>query len=396
MSIAKGSKSKLAYLQEYTFGVPRVNVAYRALLFSTESLVENIDTFQSQDIRPDRATSAIRGGNIACGGTVSSDFAIDRFDEMLMHLLASARPAAVAVNPPFGGHSNAITTATAYVRGQYGTAAGNLYCVKIGGTYTGTPSSDFNGYTSGDQTVGGVTWQYVGPDSTPVYHYQLVAGVDFPPYGIAVEKQVIGGSQNLYVAYEGGRVDSLDLTIGQKDIVKASWALEFLQSVSGSATQVQPTAINTPDDDPVSGYESFISLDNNQTARPIKEGTLSIKNNVDKEAYVLGDRTRIDLPEGTRGLTAKITTFFQDNTEYEYFKNETVVPAVFSFLHDGEFLAITFEECKLTGSGTPQVSGAGMVTAAFDLTAFLQTADNDVTIDIYSLSNTLFANPSYP
>ncbi len=387
MSISKGSKSKLLFAPETAFGTPATAVAYKSLFFSSESLVEQIETFQSQDIRPDRQTSAVRGGNIMSGGSVTSDFGIQRHALLLQHLLGiSAAPTANVVTVA------TIATATPYTRGTYGKIGGNLYVVKIGGTYTQivSPSTDFTGFTSGTSSIGGVTWTYVGADTVPVYHYTLTSGIDFPTVGLGFEKQVLGGSSALYVLFAGGRVDSLELSITQKDIVKATWMLEFLNSTSGSASLAAPSSVVLPTDDPVSGYDSFISLNSGTTVRPLRDATLGIKNNIEKDVVFLGNRVRSDLPEGMRQISGRFQTFFQDNAEYTLFKNETVIPLTISMLHGGEYISFVMGEVKLTGSGTPQISGQGVVSCSFDYTAFIQSGANDLVCHIYSLSNALF------
>ena len=396
--IAKGSKSKLVMVPEATFGTPNTGQSARAQLFSTESLVEMVETFESQDIRPDRTTSALRGGNIACGGTFTSDFGIRRADWLLAQLLAvSAMPTAGTTT------YTAITTALAVTRGSYYsiTISGSTYAyVALStGTYTKVLSTevlDFTGLTTVGSTylVGGISWQLAtvtsGSSAGGVSTYTLNGGVDFMTGGLSVEKQIIGGASPLYILYNGGRVDSLELTVAQKDIVKAQWSLEFLSSTTGAATLLAPSAVYNPNDDPVSGFDCFVSLASNGAIRPLKEATLSIKNNIDKEGFVLNQRTRIDLPEGMRKINGKITTFFEDATEYNIFKNEQVISLTFSFIHNGETMLLTFNEVKLTGSGTPQVGGQGMITASFDWTAFKQVSSNDVTVVITSTSANVF------
>ncbi len=214
--------------------------------------------------------------------------------------------------------------------------------------------------------------------------YLITPGVDYPTGGLSVEKIVSGVTTPEYIMFTGGRVNSLDLTVAQKAIVKAKWGLLFMASIAGTATSGNAGAYVYPSDDPTTGYDCFISINNGQTVRPVTDLSLNITNNVDSNCFVLGSRVRDDLPEGERAITGKVTMYFQDNTEYSLFKNETVVPVSISFAHNGEYLTFDLGEVKLTGSGTPQISGAGLLKATYDLSAFRQTGAIDLTVSAYS------------
>lgn len=407
MSIAKGSRSKLIFATETTFGTARTAIAYNGLLFTNESLVENIETFQSSDIRADRATAAVRGGNVASGGQISADFAINRHAELLLHLLAGTRPSGVSVT------LTDLTSSTpkSFARGEYigSSVSGTFIITSISASTNLTPTAvktALDTAASGAAgvvgqsytfTVSGVTIVAVCAKATndlAVYTYTINAGAAFPTGGLSFEKHILGGDSSLYVLLQGGRIDMLDLTISQKDIIKASWGIDFINSVaSTSASQVSASAINYPTDDPVSGFDAFISLNGGLTFRPLREASLSIRNNVEKDVNVIGSRTRLDLPEGIRNVSGKLTTFFSDATEYNYFKNESIIPVVISIIHNGETLTFTMGECKLTGSGTPQVGGAGTITASFDFTAFKQSGTYDLICAIVSKTSGLFTLP---
>lgn len=532
MSLAKGSKSKLIWAEESTYGTIPSGVAYKGALFSTESILTSIEAFKSEDIRADRTIPAIRGGNFMDGGSLTQDLGIQRSAYFLKHLLAASSIAASTFvplpigpsglvkanalvtistvaniangdtltaggttytfktsittaddvligaslaltlinlveaitlvggsagtnygtstvvnanvtasigptsnsvlftaktggtsgnaitvefptgatdlagnatispypNAPFGGTSAAqvmvinttytlsggAASAQSIVRGYYYTDGGNLYLAASSGTWT-TSSLSSSLATAGAQLlVGGITWQCISVGSLPTIHmYQIVAGPDFPTVGLAFEKQVLGGTQALYIPYQGGRVNSLELTIPQKGMVKAAWGILFINSLPGLTTSTAAATSTTyPTDDPVTGYDGFISMNNNLTVRPIREGTLSITNNIDENAFVIGSRSRIELPEGIRTNTGKITMYFQDNTEYQYWLTEQVVPVDVSFAHNGDFLDFHYNESKLTGSGVPQIQGPGLMTASFDINAYRENSTIDVVATI--------------
>ena len=380
MALAKGSKSKLVWSPELTFGVIPTASAYKGLSFTNETLVESVDQIKSDNIQADRSPATIRGGNFALGGAITCDFAIRRYFSWLQRLFPKY-PATV----PVSAVPTTLTTGASVTRLTPYMVSTSCYLALTTGTYTkvgATVADDFAGFTSGTQTIGGVTWQAVeGYDSD----YHTVASTaatasSIYPAGLAIEKQFKGGSGDLYVMYGGGRINSLDLNIPQKGIVKATWNLLFLNSqTSTTGTLGNAGASTYPDDDPVTGYDTAIYVNNVLSGRPMRDGSLTFSNNYDAEAYVVGSRDRQDIVPGERSASGKFTLFFKDSTEYDLFKLESKVSVEFLFVHKGEFLQIKFAEAKITGAGTPQISGAGLLTASFDFTAFHESSTNWLT-----------------
>ena len=388
MSLARGSASKIVWVDEATWNtLPVGNPAAESMPFASESLVEQIDTIKAEDIRSNRMVSGLRGANIAAGGSITADFAIRRYAKWLAHLLACYPTEAVT---PSGLSCTLLATGLSVTRGNYYYYGSNGYLALSSGTYTSADvSGDFTTFTSGVKTVKGIKFEYAGGyaasyitptgDSAPIGRFTFNAATDFAATGIAIEKQILGGNSPLYLALLGGRINSLDLTVPQKGMIRSVWNMLFMQSVAAGATWAG--AIADPTDSTVAGYDAAVKL-NGVYSSVLREASLNISNGVETETYVLGSRVRQELPEGERAASGKFTMFFKDLTEYNLFKNETVVPIEFSFGHDGEYLSLLFNEAKLTGTGTPQVNGAGLIQASFDFTAFNQTANTDIVLTI--------------
>ncbi len=520
MSAAKGSKSTLVYQPHdgdaggYAFGI----------LFSNESLQENIETFKSDDIRSDRTVSAIRGGNIAAGGGITSDFGILRWLYWIDQFLASGKCTLD------GGSGFATAAATTYaqngahVRGQVIRSSTTKHAVcKRGGTCTATVAEWEAAWAlvdkGADFTVGGVTYQSMGAQAGGTYHeLDLTAGVDFGLHHLRLEKTIKGGTDPLYVYFRGGRLNTFGMNIIQKGIVKVNWGYLAIDSdpdstyphlgedkaskiftfagqpadadyvtidgkvytfqtvltnvdghvliganaaatilnlrnaillgtgagttyalsttamprvtvisydattitvqaryegEQGNSIPVSENATNVtisggafftggtnsaavyPEDDPVSGYDAFISLDNGQTVRPIREAEFNMTNGIDEDVFCVGERVRRELPEGERMASGRVTTYFEDDDEYQLFKNETVTNVKISFIHEGCYFEIEFPETKLTGSGTPQVGGQGIVTASYDMSMFRNESDYDVKVTVKVPTDTYVASDDF-
>lgn len=382
MALAKGSKSKVSFWEEATFNtLPAVtSQAFTGVSYSSESLVENINKVVSDEIRSDRATPNIRGGNIAAGGGISNDFGPNKCGLLLKHLLGSV--ATTTIDPA------ALAVTTAYVRGDYRKSNARTYLCVESGTSSAAAVSTGLLSTSGQETEGTSVWEYIGAYGASSLKKHAITPGDLPAAGLLFEKQILGQSTPLVLLFSGCRVNSLGLNIQQEGIVRADWNILSMKAHDKAAV-VWSQSISTPSDSPFVGAEVFVSFNGGATSRPVREATLNISNGIEENIYVIGSRHRRDVPEGRREISGNLTTYFEDRTEYDFFKNETEVSVVLSFNRAGQLLVITMPKVKLTGSGTPQVSGAGVLTAQYAIDAFKTSNPNDITVDIYTYATTL-------
>lgn len=413
MSLAIGSKSRLYWTVENTYGVSPASNVWKGLLFSTESLVENINKIQSEDIRADRTQAAIRAGNIGVGGSVSNDFALSRFGIWLSHLLCTTSTDTTITVSPGGNATQSTGYASALncIRGQpfSSGASGST------GLFVAANSFTFNTLGSGTETefvadvaaavagqtvtlatssVGGTGQVFCivpAGTATPAYYkHVLTAGATKPAVGLSIEKQVLGGTTSYFADFRGVRINTLGLTIPQGGLIKAQWGLLGIDTVIGTTTvDGAGTGYAYPTDDPQAGYDTFVSLNGGVTSRPIKEATLEISNNYDESVYSLSSQFRTDITEGKRMVTTKVTTYFSDLTEYNLFKNQTNFDMSFTTIHGGGVMVIDMPENRFTGSGTPQINGQGVITCSFDGSTFHQNGAYDIQITVFDSNATI-------
>lgn len=384
MSIAKGSKSVVAWKEEATLGVaPSGN--WNQLPVNNETLDENIETVQSQDIRSDRRNPSLRGGNIATGGNITHDFGPNRTPTLFKHLLAASAITTTTITP-------ATLSAASFKRGDYClNADGDLFICIQGGDVVAGDLSDLDLVTAGDTTLTNTIWRYVADTgyAFSLYKHVITAGIDLPSVGLAFEKGILGGTTAKHVQFVGGRLNTLDLTVPQSGIVTANWGALF----TGSTDLGASAGYGTPTieaETAFSGGGALVHLNDtsfiggvDQVGRGIfREFSMQLTNGIDENTYVINSRYRADLPEGTRKGSGRMSLYFVDGTEYGYFKNETKVNMGVSFVHDGRFFIIRFPEVKLTGSGTPKISGQGAMQADFDWTAFFEDAPEDYDVEV--------------
>jgi hypothetical protein len=387
MAIAKGSKSQVIWKEESSYGVaPSGNWNQQPL--NSETLDENINTVQGEDIRADRANPSLRGGNINTVGGITHDLGPVRSLTFFRHLLASASLSTTTLTVV------AIAVSTVYNRGDYVLGVGTtMWCCVRGGSTTASAGDIVLNTTLGTrieltELSAGPTliFELVSTTVVPVYEHILVPGVDFPAVGITMAKKIVGGNSPLYVNFTGCRMNSCDITVPQEGIVKAAWNIAARRSAKVTIPGGTPTLLA---EDPFAGFNGYVHYNGDAKAnanRAMREWNATITNNVAEDCFVIGDRFHVDLPEGTRRASGRVSTYFLDSTEYDHFKNEDKITMDVSFIRLGLFLKIAFAEVKMTGSGTPKISGQGAMTADYEWTAFKQDSTNEMQITARNLT----------
>lgn len=493
MSIARGSRSVLAWKEESVYGTaPAGN--WNTLPVNSEGLDENINTVQGEDIRPDRANPSLRGSNIATGGNLVCDYGPVRHLTLLKHLLA----ATVATVPLTPNVAAAVDSAT-YVVGQWvkgtantlwictvaGTASTGLVAALTGtspvvsgtatfgprkgasavanstayvvndiitntnnsrwicitaGTSGGSAATDLVGtanvtsgtasfawlsgdlrpsvaYKRGDVVMdntgrywtcarGGTSdasvtsssltgtgeceilgatstrlkFSYFGASTSNIWRHVLTAAGNWPTGGLSFEKQLKGGNTDLFVVFRGCRVNSLELAIPQESIVKSTWNI-----LAKDSAKLGATGAGTPvlvGESPFTGFNCDVGIGTSvgNADRAVRDFSMSITNQADENAFVVGSRFRSEIAEGIRRSSGRLSMYFQDAAEYDLFKNETTTSLYASFVWNGRVVSFAFGEIKITGSGTPKFSGPGLLQADYEWTAFLETGTSDVVV----------------
>lgn len=401
MSIGTGSKSTLLFAEEATYGVRNTAVASGAMtmFYNSESLTQTINTINSELLRPDRKMPSIRGGNLSAGGDITTELQAGALIVPMRHLMLTDaadkvnRTAIIGDFTPWatGGDVEGGTLMSSQT-------ASHLWIVTKGGVLDTTEPTGAG--TVGVTVVDGTAeYTYLAAVAN-VGNYTLYSypgGATCPDGGLSVVKTVDKGATDSNFNFLGGRVNSLRIEVPQEGIVGATFGMLFQQSTSDEvALSGQWSAANTIDhaEDPMAGYDCVLtaatvgsSFAGANVLPYVQSANLEIMNNFDESPFAIGSRVRRGLPEGRRESRGSLTVFFEDQQEYDWFANETVLGLKFSFSNASSFFNVTFPEVKLTGSGTPQIGGQGVITASFDFTAFYQgngVIDTDAIIDVFT------------
>lgn len=292
-----------------------------------------------------------------------------------------------------------VAATTAYVVGDIvrdDDTGVRYYRCSVAGTTSGAPdliTTDGSPETEGTATfiwIGTISSAAVHATAAAIQHHRFVPS-DLPAVGLCFEKQILGQGTPLVVAFPGCRIGSLGINIPQEGIVRADWSVLGMRSVDNGATPFS-TSVATVSDTPFIGGEAYVSFKKgavNYPGRPVREGNFTINNTIDENIYTIGSRFRRDLVEGRCECNGSLTTYFENRDEYDFFKNEDDIRSEFSFNRQGQLMNVVLPHSKLTGSGTPQISGGGVMTAQYNIDAFKSGTDHYLQIDVYTMSATL-------
>jgi hypothetical protein len=244
-------------------------------------------------------------------------------------------------------------------------------------------------HTSGHFVLNDTSWVYLGPAATSFHKHVLTAGPDLPVGGIAVEKGILGGVDNLYLTFVGGRINTVEITVPKEGIVTATWGFLFKEVFRD--TVPNPSPGSTVSDKSLSSYEVRTVIGGLLGCRAINELSINVTNNIEEDVFTHCSRYREELPEARREVTGTVTTYFKEKAEYDLFKNENVFPLTFVFSRQDQILLIELPEVKFTGSPTPQVGGSGVVTASFEFSAFKNEGPYDIRVTVLDTNPAIVA-----
>lgn len=87
MAQATGSRGQLAFVEEVTFGTTPNTPTMKGIPFTSESLMTEINTFQSEEIRADRMVQKVLAGNRRPGGDINFELQPEGLTTLFKHAL---------------------------------------------------------------------------------------------------------------------------------------------------------------------------------------------------------------------------------------------------------------------------------------------------------------------
>jgi hypothetical protein len=367
--IARGSKSKLIWVEEVSLGVAPAT-EYNQVAFVSEDLKEDYDLIESGIAIGSRSAAIGWHGLGKYGGEIQTEF--DSGEDCitwLEHLLSLSKASAI-ISP-----STAVIN-TAYTIGnlvKWGYSEDLYICVwsgTTGGTITLTP-------ISGKQEQGTAQFSFYSPLAEmdlDTYTPQL----SLPSAGITFEKHILGGNADLITQWCGGRINSLRLDVVSEDYVSATWNWVFLSGESIGST-VSTSIVATP-------TVAFTNLDSlvviNGSTRAVTNCSLTIDNNLSND-YVIAEQSPDKISVGNRSVTGSLSIWFEDVTEYNLFVAATSFNLSLFFIYGSSHLEFNMPSAQFFGTNSAAINTAGPIKVDFTFRAFALGATPEINLKRY-------------
>jgi hypothetical protein len=284
--MSESNRTRLAYIKEHTWNTTPASPELQALRITGESLVHNIDTITSAEIRSDRNVTSLVDTMYSSGGGFNFEFSAGTFDDLLAGVLfADISPESSA---------------------------------------TSSWWSDIDSSNAGEEyIVNGVT-----------------------EHSFSIERAQLDKDE--YFMFTGMVPNSMSLTVSAGAIVTGSFdfmgglpATSLQQTTFDSSSNSTPTA--APTTDPYNGVGNVGTIEEGGIALSgvyLSEISFTISNNL-RALPALGYNTAIDIAAGKIDVTGSVTAYFEDDSLYDKFTGFTDTKLSFT-LTDGAGNYYTF------------------------------------------------------
>lgn len=374
--VATGARSFILMMEERCFGVLNADVenpetyygTWKRLDMLSESIVNEIATFQSEALNPRRAVLRRNQGTGAVGGDISVELANNGYGWLIAQAIGKKKGVGTSNDPhtflPVDSSGVASDETAGYLQNS------DLYT-----------SDEIHYDTDFSSTVGYEKGYYTVDPYSMEPSFTLLISRDG---GTIKNESGSDPSDHLFFRYTGNRVNTWSISASPTEIATSTFSLlgraESIQDIPVPTYQERP-AVN----DPFTGFNGTIEIDDEVLC--VLGFELNLNNNFGTDQYCMGDRFRNSLPEGQRVIDGTITVEFTDLVQYSKFINGTssTVEVLFDLLGDGtETMKIIIPKIEYNGT-TPQAGGPEAINQELPFTAiFDETAGSLLTVPAYA------------
>ena len=320
MSFADSSSAVLSIKRETTFGTPETG-DFNEFRFTGESLNYNIDTVESQEIRPDRQVPDLIRVNAGAGGDVEFEMSYGAFDEILEGLFLNAwsnEYKAVDVAGSLITASRQLTLTgenpggSGLVGGQWirvTTPTQSLYLLVesiVSDTITYAPTSE----TVQDETA-----------TMSISASRLTIGITKTLNQFTINKGF--PDVNQYFQYNGQRCGSMALNIATEAIMTGTFTFEGLSSTN-KATPYETSILPGPGNDVMSAVANVFNIRKDGVVKPFEIQTMTLNlANALRSQTAIGTLGAVGIGIGRAAVTGDVSAYFEDAQLFDDLRNGT-------------------------------------------------------------------------
>lgn len=377
MAFADASETRVAYIEEVTFGTTPATPTFLVTRVTGETLIGDQQTVVSNELRSDaEVADLVKVGESGSGGLpFELNFGTENHT-LLEHALRG---------------SFAAETAATGVRAMSTTApnifsdAGNGFITdgfKVGMQITTTDFTDGanNGtfhiiaVAAGSITIGEQTLvtEGAGADETITANgSRLVAGVE--KLSVTLEKTHETGSPDSYFRYAGARMASFSLSVVSQQIITGNMEWLALGETLGTAiiSGATYTAANT---NPVMAAPDvgLVSVGGVASTVVFSEFSFNLTNNL-RAQNGIGSIPASGIGYGRREITGTLTAFFEDADVYEEAVNNNTAAVIVPVTDGTNYYILTLPAVKFSSRAATAGGNNQDIVANLGFQAILDT-----------------------
>jgi len=350
-TFATGARTTFLWMEERCFGNVNEDAGgtvlgtYKRIELNSESIVNEIGTFNSESLNPERALRRRMQGASSIGGDVNVELTNNGYAWLIVQAIGKLIGSGITADP--------YTILPVDVNGVdwdgtagYQQDSANYEPYEV---IYDDGCSDCTGYRTGYYEVDGYNMEpgFTSLISRDGGTIKDINGNDFVNHG--------------WFRYTGCRVNTWSIAATPTGIITSTFAI--MGREEEIVDMAVPQYAERPEvNDPFSGFNGGVTIDGETQC--ILNFDMSLTNNLNGDKFCMGDRYRNSLPEGRREITGNISMELTDLIFYNKFLHGTsaIFTIEFDLLGDGtETMKIILPRIEFNGT-TPTAGGNEALT----------------------------------
>lgn len=400
MPQASGSQASISIWEEVAYGVRPVTPAMFKIKAATAgvTLKPVVEKLISKAITASRGIAASRGGNITVSGAIPFELPLLGIGKLIKHAIGTSVDTAVKMCTLGTGLTNVIVlcadtaapagagtlthTGSTLTWSAFGETAGAAVDITAGGDFV--LQSSIASHALYILVTGAVVGASAAATVTATAAYKHVITRGALPVGFGAEIAYADIAQ--YQAFDGCRIDALDITIGNSGLVTGS-----MNVVAASSTVPTTVATGTPSSvahSPFAQHEAMLM--EGAVAAQMTAFSFNLTNGLDP-VRAIGSRTIGSLREGMGDLNGKITTLFQDASRITRVLNETAssLYAYMAAANNAGCILFDLPNVKYYGDAGAGISTEKGIVQSNDFQADNSVGGADISVTIINSESTI-------
>jgi hypothetical protein len=367
--VASGARTIALMMEERCFGYLNAKLSdptvylgtWKRMELNSESVINEIGTFQSAALNPERALRRRMQGTSAVGGDLTAELSGNGYMWAIAQAIGKVKGSGVSSDPytilPVDASGVSSDETAGY---QQDSTFYNDTEINYDATASDV-ASDSAGFECGYYTIDEYAME---PGFT------LLVSRDG---GTIKNESGQTPTNHLWFKYLGVKINTWAITATATEIATHTFSvLGRSESIVDIAipSYIERPAVN----DPFSGFNGAVSIDDSSEC--VLTFDMTLNNNLGTDQFCMGDRYRNSLPEGQRLIEGTITIELTSLEFYNKFRNGTAaqLEIEFDLLGDGtETMKVILPKIEFNGT-TPTAGGPEVINQELPYTALWSDA----------------------